>query len=706
MDIKLLDPYHHGDMYDAYKYLGCHFDKKSGSAIFRVWSTRANYVSVVGDFNGWDTHANPMTKVTDAGIWEVKIDGVKLYDNYKFYIENGFSAPIYKCDPFAFHRETFEGTNAKVVDIDHFKWTDADYSANKKDPYDRPMSVYEAHIGSWRRYADGNTFDYRKFADEMSEYLKETGYTHLELMGIAEYPFDGSWGYQVTGYFAPTSRYGTPEDFAYLVDKMHSCGIAVILDWVPGHFPKNGDGLYEFDGGPLYEHSDPLRMEHKEWGTRCFDYGRNEVRNFLISNAFFWMDKFHVDGLRVDAVASMLYLDYGRYEWRPNMYGGNENLEAVDFLRKLNTAIFAKYPYALMVAEESTAWGGVSRPVDMGGLGFNFKWNMGWMNDTLSYIKTDPVFRKYHHNTLTFSMVYAYSENFILPISHDEVVYGKGSLINKMPGDYDMKFAGVRNFLTYMFSHPGKKLLFMGAEFGQFNEWNFAKELDWGILEYPAHADLKKFVSVLNGIYKNYPAMHRIDYDWHGFEWLVSDDYLQNILVYERRDENENRMVAIINFSPVPHSGYRFGAHAGEYTELLRTEIYKWDQSGKKYKTEEIASHGKDDSLCIDVPPMGGILLYCPNTGKKAKAKNVAEPQKATTAAKPTAKPASTDKKVAVKKPAAEPATSKAAAASTAKPATSGKAKTASTAKKPAATTAKPAAKKPAAANKTGRSEK
>ena len=649
MDTMLLDAYHHGDLFDAYKYLGCHFDKETGTAVFRVWSTRATSISVIGDFNNWDINAHRMTKITEAGIWEVTVKGVKLYDNYKFYIENGFSYPIYKCDPFAFHRETFEGTNAKVVDVDHFKWTDGEYLKNKKNPYSAPMTVYEAHIASWRRYADGNTFDYRKFADEMSAYLVEMGYTHLELMGVAEYPFDGSWGYQVTGYYAPTSRYGTPEDFAYLVDKMHSCGIAVILDWVPGHFPKNGDGLYEFDGGPLYEHSDPLRMEHKEWGTRCFDYGRNEVRNFLISNAFYWLDKYHIDGLRVDAVASMLYLDYGRYEWRPNIYGGNENLEAVDFLRRLNTAVFSKYPNALMIAEESTAWGGVSRPVDMGGLGFNFKWNMGWMNDTLSYIKVDPVFRKYHHNTITFSMIYAFTENFILPISHDEVVYGKGSLINKMPGDYDMKFAGVRNFLTYMWSHPGKKLLFMGAELGQFNEWNFSKELDWNILEYPAHKDLQKFVSVLNGIYKNYPAMHEIDYDWKGFEWLVADDYLQNILVYERRDSDDNRMVAIINYSPVRHEAYRFGAHEGEYTELLRTEIFKWDQSGAKYKTEKIASHGKEDSLCIDVPPMAGILLYCPADKPIAKVEKVEKPAK-------TEKPAAEKKPAAAKKPAAKAA--------------------------------------------------
>ncbi len=686
MDIKLLDAYHHGDMYDAYKYLGCHFNKENGTAVFRVWSTRATSISVIGDFNGWDINANRMTKITEAGIWEATVSGVKLYDNYKFYIENGFSYPIYKCDPFAFHRETFEGTNAKVVDIENFKWTDGEYLKNLPDRYTAPMSVYEAHIASWRRYADGNTFDYRKFADEMSEYLKELGYTHLELMGIAEYPFDGSWGYQVTGYFAPTSRYGTPEDFAYLVDKMHACGIGVILDWVPGHFPKNGDGLYEFDGGPLYEHSDPLRMEHKEWGTRCFDYGRNEVRNFLISNAFYWMDMYHIDGLRVDAVASMLYLDYGRYEWRPNIYGGNENLEAVDFLRRLNTAVFAKYPKAMMIAEESTAWGGVSRPVDMGGLGFNFKWNMGWMNDTLSYIKVDPVFRKYHHNTITFSMIYAFTENFVLPISHDEVVYGKGSLINKMPGDYDMKFAGVRNFLTYMFSHPGKKLLFMGAELGQFNEWNFAKELDWSVLDYPAHADLKKFVSTLNGIYKNYPAMHEIDYDWRGFEWLVSDDYQQNILVYERRDSDDNRMVAIINFSPVPHESYRFGAHEGEYTELLRTQIYEWSQSGAKYKTEKIASHGKDDSLSINVPPMGGILLYCPSGKKKEKPAPVVKQTEKAAETKPAAETKSVEKKqpAAKKVPAKKPATDKPASekkAAAKKPAATKTAKTTKTSK-------------------------
>lgn len=637
MDAKILDSYHHGECVDAYKFMGCHYDKKTKTAVFRTWSTRAISVSVIGDFNGWNIEANKMVKVTEAGIWEATVENVNLYDGYKFYIENGFSHPIYKCDPFAFHRETQEGTNAKVVSLDDFKWTDGEYLKTRKPPYDQPVSVYEAHLGSWRRYSDGNYFDYRKFADEICDYLVETGYTHLELMGIAEYPFDGSWGYQVTGYFAPTSRYGSPEDFAYLVNKLHSKGIGLILDWVPGHFPKNGDGLYEFDGGPLYEYSDPLKMEHKEWGTRCFDYGRNEVRNFLFSNAMMWLDVYHVDGLRVDAVASMLYLDYGRTEWRPNIYGGNENLEAVDFLRRLNTNIFARHPNALMVAEESTSWSGVSRPVDMGGLGFNFKWNMGWMNDTLRYIETDPVFRKYHHDTITFSMIYAYTENFILPISHDEVVYGKGSLINKMPGDYDMKFAGDRNFLAYMFTHPGKKLLFMGCEIGQFNEWNFSKELDWSVLEYPAHADFKKYVATLNGIYKKYPCMHEIDYDWRGFEWLVSDDWQQNILAYTRSDKEGNKMLCVINFAPVEHANYRFGAPAGEYEEILTTQLFKWEQSGKKHKTDKIASHGKDDSIELDVPPMGAMLLYCP----VAKSEKKPTAEKAKQAAAETTSPAS-----------------------------------------------------------------
>lgn len=684
------DAFHHGEMFEAYKYLGCQFDKATGTAVFRTWSTRAVSISVIGDFNGWDIKANQMKKITDAGLWEAEVHGVNMYDCYKFYIENNFSYPIYKCDPYAFHRETHEGTNAKVVTVDDFAWTDEAYQKSRTPLYDKPLSVYEAHLGSWRKYADGNTFDYRKFADEMSEYLAETGYTHLELLGVAEYPFDGSWGYQVTGYYAPTSRYGTPEDFAYLVNKMHEKNIGVILDWVPGHFPKNGDGLFEFDGGPLYEYSDPLKMEHKEWGTRIFDYGRTEVKNFLISNALMWLDVYHIDGLRVDAVASMLYLDYGRSEWRPNQYGGNENLEAVDFLRRLNTAVFAAHPNALMIAEESTSWGGVSRPVEMGGLGFNFKWNMGWMNDTLKYLAVDPVFRKYHHNTVTFSMIYAYTENFILPISHDEVVYGKGSLINKMPGDYDLKFAGLRNFLAYMFSHPGKKLLFMGAELGQFNEWNYAKELDWSLLDYPAHRDIKNYVSTLNRLYKEYPALHEIDYDWHGFEWLVADDYQQNILVYERRDKAGNAVVAVINFSPVAHDHYRFGAKGGTYKPLLSTQIYEWKEGGDAIKSEPVPSHGKKNSLCVNVPPMGALLLYrsvadtesdAPPENTQVKAVAKVQNNLPKTAESENAKPVTA-------KPEAKPKTAKSAAA---KPVA--KKGSAATAKKPAAkktTKAKP----------------
>ena len=461
--------FHAGTLQTAYEYLGCHYDRKTKRAVFRVWAPHATSVSVVGDFNYWNRTANYMYRITDDGIYEGIIDGVEEYQMYKYCVRGRNGSETEKADPYAFFDETRGSTASKVVALDNFWWNDKEWMTEraKKDPYSAPISIYECNIASWRKYPDGNNYDYRKFADEIVYYLKYMNFTHLELMGIAEHPYDGSWGYQVTGYYAPTSRYGRPEDFAYLVNKCHENGIAVILDWVPGHFPKDEHGLYMFDGEPCYEPSHPLRAEHKEWGTMCFDYGRNEVKSFLVSNAMMWFDKYHIDGLRVDAVASMLYLDYGRTEWEPNKYGGRENLEAIDFFRYLNTAVFGHYPGALMIAEESTAWPMVTKPADWGGLGFNFKWNMGWMNDTLQYVKADPYFRHYKHNLMTFSMTYAFSENYVLPISHDEVVYGKGSLINKMPGDYDLKFAGVQNYLLYMFTHPGKKLLFMGCELGQ-----------------------------------------------------------------------------------------------------------------------------------------------------------------------------------------------------------------------------------------------
>lgn len=594
-----------GKLDTAYELFGCKFDEKKTK--FTVYAPNAVAVSVVGDFNGWESS---VLMNNEGGVWNIEIEGVKEFDAYKYKITTRDGRVILKADPYAFHSETISGTASKVMDISRIKFDDAEYMrARSNNIYSKPMSIYEAHIGSWRKYADGNCFDYRKFADEMSEYLAQMNFTHLELMGIAEYPFDGSWGYQVTGYFAPTSRYGIPEDFAYLIGKMHKHNIGVILDWVPGHFPKDECGLYEFDGTPLYEPEDELKKEHKEWGTRCFDYGKGEVRSFLISNALYWLKVFHVDGLRVDAVASMLYLDYDRKEWRPNKFGGKENLEAIEFLKDLNTAVFKEVPSAIMIAEESTAWPLVTKPVSVGGLGFNFKWNMGWMNDSLSYVKTDPYFRSGRHNQLTFSMTYAFSENYILPISHDEVVHGKGSLVNKMPGEYNLKMAGFRNFLMNMYGHPGKKLLFMGTEFAQFIEWNFATELDWFLLTYPAHDETRKFVSGLNLIYKTHPSLYEIEDDWSGFEWLVADDNNQNVIIYERKSKSGERIVIIINFSAVEIKGYRFGVEAGTYKSILRSCSEKWTAEIDSFKTEKIPSHNKPTSMCVDIPAMSGIYL-------------------------------------------------------------------------------------------------
>lgn len=593
---------------DAYKFMGCQFDEKKSNAVFRVWAPRALSVSVAGDFNDWDITANPLEKVSFDGIWEGSVEGVKRYDNYKFYLETP-KGGLYKSDPYAFHSETHDSTASKVYPLNAYKFTDGQYLKNRTDVYDKPVSIYECHIASWKKYPDGNVFSYRKFADEIVPYLKEAGFTHLELMGIAEYPYDASWGYQVTAYYAPTSRYGTPEDFSYLVDKLHNNNIGVILDWVPGHFPKNGNGLYEFDGAPLYEPADELRKEHKEWGTRCFDYKRGEVASFLISNALYWLDVFHVDGLRVDAVASMLYLDYGRQEWRPNEHGGKENLDAVEFFRELNKKVFNSFPHALMIAEESTAWPMVTKPVCDGGLGFNFKWNMGWMNDTLAYAKTDPLFRAGLHNNITFSMTYAFSENYILPISHDEVVYGKCSLVNKMPGTYEQKFAGFRNYLVYMFCHPGKKLLFMGTEFAQFEEWNFAEQLDWKLPEFPAHAQSRDFVKALNRLYLNTPPLYEIEDSWDGYEWLVADDARQNVIAYERRDKKGNRAVVVINFSLATWKDYRIGVKAGTFKRVLYTDVNGFSEQSVTVKSEKKESHGKPDSIVLDLQPMSAYVF-------------------------------------------------------------------------------------------------
>lgn len=601
-----------GKATDAYRFMGCQLCEDG--ATFRVWAPAATGVSVIGDFNAWDAEAHPMSRVSNAGVWEITIPSIQKFDNYKYCIRAG-GREFIKTDPYAFHAETHDATAGKAYPLDDgYVWQDGAYLAARKQKniYRAPVNIYEAHIGSWRRYADGNVFDYRKFADEMVAYLTEMHYTHLELMGIAEYPFDGSWGYQVTGYYAPTSRYGTPEDFKYLVDTMHTAGIGVILDWVPGHFPKNGNGLYEFDGGPLYEPADELRKEHEEWGTRCFDYRRGEVKSFLISNAMLWFDVYHIDGLRVDAVASMLYLDYGRTRWRPNRYGGKENLDAVDFFRELNIAVFGRFPDAMMIAEESTAWPGVTKPAHEGGLGFNFKWNMGWMNDTLSYIRTDPLFRAGIHNRLTFSMTYAFSENYILPISHDEVVHGKGSLLDKMPGSYEEKFASYRAYLMNMYIHPGKKLLFMGCELAMFAEWAFDRELDWGILRYPAHDYARAFVRELNRLYVTEPAFYERDDGWEGVKWHVADDYKQNIVAMERYDARGRRLLAVVNFSPVRRQGYRIGVDAGTYTEVLASDLQGWRTDPVKHKSAAVPAHGFKASIVLDIPAYGAVYMTAP----------------------------------------------------------------------------------------------
>jgi len=632
---ELRQAFYRGDLLDAYKYFGCEFSRKTKKATFRVFAPRAMAVSVIGDFNGWDSSKAVMEN--DGGVWTAIVDDVKEFDGYKYYIVTQDGRALQKADPFAFHAETRGGTNSKVIDISKFKWTDSKWQKDKKAPYNNPMNIYEAHIGSWRKYADGNYFSYKKFADEICEYLAEMQYTHIELMGVAEYPFDASWGYQVTGFFAPTSRYGLPEEFAYLVNKLHENGIGIILDWVPGHFPKDEFGLYEFDGCHLYEHEDELRREHSEWGTRCFDYGRGEVKSFLISNALYWLDVFHVDGLRVDAVASMLYNDYNRKQFRLNRYGGKESIEAIEFFQKLNTHIFSKYPNTLMVAEESTAWPLVTKPVSDGGLGFNFKWNMGWMNDTLSYVKTDPYFRSHNHNKLSFSMTYAFSENYILPISHDEIVHGKGSLVNKMPGEYALKFAGWRNYLMYMFAHPGKKLTMMGTEFAQFAEWDFAKELDWMLLAYPAHKEAQEFSKALNGIYRNTKALWEIEDNWAGFNWRVVDDHAQNVVVFERMDREGGKILCVFNFANCKWDGYRFGVEKGEYVSILSSDSDSFSLSSKKYKSEPIHSHGMNDSLVLNIPAMSGMYLVKKNNIKEAA-------KKVTTAKKPTQAKAKTKK--------------------------------------------------------------
>ncbi len=608
--------FHEGTNYCAQDYLGAHLIENN-KCVFRLWAPNAAQVFVTGSFCNWEDFAYEAHKITSGGIYECIIDNICEFDTYKFVIKTKNGKTLHKADPYAFHSETRPGTASKIYNIDGFRWSDKAWMKSRcKNDFSRPLNIYEVHFGSWKKYKDGEPFSYKKMAQELIPYVKEMGFTHIELMPMSEYPYDKSWGYQVTGYFAPTSRYGTPKDFMYFINKCHKEGIGVILDWVPAHFPKDEQGLADFDGESCYEYADPKKREHPDWGTRIFDYGRNEVRCFLISNACFWLEKYHIDGLRVDAVASMLYLDYGKKDgqWTPNIYGGNGNLEAKEFLQKLNERIFSICPEALMIAEESTTWPLVTYPTDIGGLGFNYKWNMGWMNDSLLYMKQDPFFKKGVHDRLTFSMTYAFSENFILPLSHDEVVHGKQSLLSKMPGEYADKFSNLRAYLAYMYAHPGKKLLFMGSELGQFIEWNEEAELDWSLLDFDAHKMQQAFSKDLFNLYISTPAMYEQDKSWDGFSWATVDDNTNNIIAFFRFDKCGNALLSVSNFSSVEQKNYKIGVDLrGVYTEIFSTNDEKYGGNGKSTKKASAkagAFNGHKYHISIDIPPFSTLYFY------------------------------------------------------------------------------------------------
>ena len=605
-----------GTQCQAYKMFGAHLT--DNGCEFSVYAPNAEYVSVVGDFNDWDIFSHNMNR-DDNGIFSIFIPEAKEWDRYKYRILTKDKYEILKADPYAFYAEHMPDTASKIAKIDDYIWYDKEWidKRNNTALYDRPVNIYELHFGSWKRHSDNTYYTYEEYANELIPYIKHMGYTHIELMPIMEYPFDMSWGYQCLGYFCANSRHGSPKQLKYFIDCCHQNDIGVILDWVPAHFPKDSHGLAQFDGSSLYEYSNPKKAHHNEWGTLVFDYGKKEVCSFLLSSAYFWLKEYHADGLRVDAVSSMLYLDYGRRagEWEPNEKGGRENLEAVHFLRSLSKSLFRDFPNIILAAEESTAWPNVTSPVCDGGLGFNFKWNMGWMNDTLSYVSKEPIFRKYDHHKLTFSMVYAFSENYILPLSHDEVVHGKKSLLDKMPGNYEEKFSNLKIYYAYYMSHPGKKLLFMGGEFGQFIEWRYQNELDWMLLDYESHRKLKEFVRDLNIFYKRHKAFYEQDRDWIGFRWINADADAESILSYIRRDKKgKNDIIVLINFTPVDRYGYRIGVpYSGQYKVLLNSSDEKYSMQGKKIEkvicSETIPWDGLNYSICVDLKGLTALYI-------------------------------------------------------------------------------------------------
>jgi len=607
-----LDSYlfHEGTYYRSYEFLGAH--RVQTGVRFVLWAPNAKEVYLMGDFNNWHRTSLPLRKIENSGLWNVVVSEVKEFDSYKYRIVGVDGQERIKSDPYGFHAETRPHTASKYYDIGGFQWTDKEWIESRKENYNKAVSIYEVNLMSWRKKEDGSPYSYKELADVLVRYVKTMGYTHIELMPIMEHPYDGSWGYQVTGYFAPTSRYGTPKDFMYFVNKCHNMGIGVILDWVPVHFCKDDFGLAEFDGGACFEWENRDFAENEQWGTLNFDFSKPEVLSFLISNAIYWHDYYHIDGLRIDAVAYMLYLDFAGKDLK-NKYGGRENLDAIEFIKTLNKVVFENYPNTMMIAEESTSWPLVTHPIDKGGLGFNYKWNMGWMNDILEYMETDPYFRKGNQNALTFSITYSFSENFILPLSHDEVVHGKKSLLSKMPGTYEEKFANLRLLFLYMYAHPGKKLLYMGGEFGQFIEWNEWEQLDWFLLDYEMHEKIKNYVRELNKLYTSEDCLYSQDTSYDGFQWIEHTNHSESIIAFERIGNTGEKVIVVLNFTPVPRNSYPIGvSEEGVYKTIINSDHRRYGGKVKRvksYRTKNAPNHNRDYTLEVDIPPLGGLYL-------------------------------------------------------------------------------------------------